>query len=213
MSWLSAQFFSWIQGAAFYMDLHAEAVHGLPPGDGRTWLDVGTGPGLIARLASEHGYDVHGIDRDPAMVEAARARVQNGTCRFGVAKLGDDTAQRYSADVVSAASLLILLPNAREGLARLWACVRPGGTLLVVETTKEMTPIRARGVAPAQRPGRRAALDLWARARSGRALDPALFDQLDAKVRRVQPLLDGLVCAWTFEKSSAPPGATDHERR
>jgi SAM-dependent methyltransferase len=220
MSWLSARLFSWIQGAAFYADLHAEAVHGLPFGDGRTWLDVGTGPGLVARLASERGYRTLGIDRDPAMVSVARAHAHSGVCRFEVGELGGrldvgqlapGTAERPSADVVSAASLLFVLPNPREGLAQLWACVRPGGTLLIVETTEHMTPLRARAIAPELRPGRRSALALWARARSGRALDPALFDQLDASTRSVRPLLHGLVQAWTFEKPNLR-GTTSHGR-
>jgi hypothetical protein len=112
-------------------------------------------------------------------------------------------AERRSADVVSAASLLIVLPEPRAALAQLWECVRPGGTLLVVETTEQMTPERARTILPHTRPGRRAALSLWARARSGRAVDPGLFDGIDARARSDRALLHGLVRAWTFEKPDA----------
>jgi SAM-dependent methyltransferase len=207
VSWFSARLFTWIQGAAFYTDVHAEAVRLLPRGDGRRWLDVGCGPGLVARLASERGYDALGIDRDPAMVRAARDLTQNERCRFEVGELGRGVAERHSAHVVSAASLLIVLPDPRAGLVELWDCVSPGGTLLVVETTEQMTPERARSVAPHTRPGRRAALSLWARARSGRALDPRLFDTIDARARGDHALLDGLVRAWTFEKQGQPARA------
>ena len=210
MSWLSARLFTWIQGAAFYTDVHTEAVRTLPEGHGRRWLDVGCGPGLVARLASEHGYDAVGIDRDPSMVHAARRRTRGARCRFELGELGRGAAERWSADVVSAASLLIVLPEPRAGLAQLWEWVRPGGTLLVVETTEHMTPERARTIAPHTRAGRRAALSLWARARSGRAVDPALFDVIHARARSDHALLHGLVRAWTFEKPERPTGADGH---
>jgi trans-aconitate methyltransferase len=199
VSRFSAALFSWIQGAAFYEDLHREAVCLLPPGHGKRWLDVGCGPGLVARLAGRHGYDAMGIDRDPAMIRAARRIAGAEACRFDVAELGS-AGSRHAADVVSAASLLIVLPDVRGALARLWACVRPGGALLVIETTPNMTPERAKSVAPRTRPGRRAALALWARARSGRAIDPAVFDGLDSSSRERHALLEGLVDAWILRK-------------
>ena len=56
--------FTWLQGADFYRELHREAVEALPRGSGETWLDVGTGPGLVARLAAANGYRATGIDAD-----------------------------------------------------------------------------------------------------------------------------------------------------
>jgi SAM-dependent methyltransferase len=199
MSRFSAELFSWIQGAAFYEDLHGNAVRLLPPGDGRTWLDVGCGPGLVTRLAGRHGYDAVGIDRDPAMIRAARRIARDEGCRFEVGELGIEQPP-HSGDVVSAASLLIVLPDARRALAQLWACVRPGGILLVIETTTHMTPERAKSVAPRTRPGRRTALALWARARRGHAIDPTVFDGLDSASRERHALLEGLVDAWILRK-------------
>lgn len=55
----------------------------------------------------------------------------------------------------------------------------------------------ARGV----RPGRDAALTLWAWARGGRALDSTIFQDLDSSTRERHSLLEGLVAASLFRKS------------
>lgn len=203
MSASSAELFSWVQGAGFYIDTHTEAVNLVGPGPG-DWLDVGCGPGLVARLAARKGYTVIGVDSDPDMVRRARRLARGvGSCTFETRDL--DSIVVGCADVVSACSLLYVLPEPMKGLHTLWSAVRPGGTLLVVETTREMTPDRARAVMTAVRPGRRRALTMWARARHGRALDESMFDSLPAASRAHHLLLDGLVATWIFTK--------DQERR
>ena len=72
MSQLAARFFNYVQGAEFYRDLHQQAVSLLPPGSGSLWLDVGCGPGLLTRLAAEHGYQATGFDIDPTMIAQAK---------------------------------------------------------------------------------------------------------------------------------------------
>jgi ubiquinone/menaquinone biosynthesis C-methylase UbiE len=203
MSKASAAFFAWIQGASFYSDVHAEAVNLLPPGNGKTWLDVGCGPGLVARLASRRGYSVVGADRDPAMIKQARRLARRDRqCRFEVGDLGK-AAESYQADVVSAASLLFVLPDPNAGIHQLWRCVRAGGALLIVETTTDMAPARALEVRRGVRPGRKLALTIWARARLGRAIDPSVFDAIAPASRERTLLLNGLVQAWAFTKEAA----------
>jgi SAM-dependent methyltransferase len=196
VSAVSARFFAWLQGAPFYEDVHRAAVELLPRGEGRSWLDVGSGPGLVARLAAEHGYDAVGLDRDPAMVSAAQRATR---CRF---ELGDVYELRERcADVVSAASLLVLLPDPERALRCMWGVVRPGGVLLAIETTSRMTPAAARKVRV--RSGRRSALALWARARNGRALDAAIFERACVASYERHLLLDGLVAAHLLRKGPA----------
>lgn len=203
MSFVSAAFFSWVQAAPFYIDVHAQAVDLLPPGNGKTWLDVGCGPGLVAHLACDRGYDVLGIDRDPAMVRfAVRNTRGNQRCRFEVGDLNGISGQQ-SADVVSAVSLLFVVPEPGVAIRQLWDRVRPGGSLLVIETTARMTPEGARKAKSMTRPGRRVALTLWARIRSGRAIAPEVFRLLSAHSSVCTPLLGGLVQAWTFTKEPA----------
>ena len=203
MSFVSAAFFSWVQGAPFYVDVHSQAVNLLPLGNGKTWLDMGCGPGLVARLACNRGYDVLGIDADPGMVRFAVHNARgNPRCRFDVGDLNCMPGQ-HSADVVSAASLLFVLPDPGAALQHLWDCVRPGGRLLVIETTEQMTPEGARRMKSTTRPGRRLALNLWARARSGRAVDQEVFHSLAAHSSERIPLLSGLLHAWVFVKEPA----------
>jgi trans-aconitate methyltransferase len=194
----SARFFGWVQGADFYVELHREAV-ALVPRTGGRWLDVGCGPGLVARLAADAGFDTLGIDRDAGMVLAARHQNQGRSQpRFEVGDL--DTIAPASADVVSATSLLAAVPDARLAAARLWEAVRPGGTLLVVETTDRMQPTQARLAAAGVAPHRRSALAVWSRARLGRAVDLAALSGLEASTSTTTPLLDGLVVATVLEK-------------
>ena len=203
MSFVSAAFFSWVQGAPFYIDVHAQAVDLLPPGSEKAWLDIGCGPGLVTRLACNRGYDALGIDRDPNMVRfAVRNARGNPRCQFAVGDLKRVSGE-HSADVVSAASLLFVLPDPGVAVQRLWDCVRPGGRLLVIETSKLMTPEAARRVKSTMPPGRRLALNLWARTRSGRAVAPEIFDSLSTHASECTPLLSGLIHAWTFVKEPA----------
>jgi len=133
---LGAMLFSWDQSAPAYRSVHREVVDRLGPGEGRTWLDVGCGPGLVARLAAARGFEVSAVDTDPAMVRLAGRR--HGGQPPIAAWVADAADPLPAHDVVSAASLLCQLPDPGHGLATLWAAVRPGGTLLVIETTDQM---------------------------------------------------------------------------
>jgi trans-aconitate methyltransferase len=203
MTLVSAAFFSWVQGAPFYVEVHTQAVDLLPPGSGKTWLDIGCGPGLVGRLACNRGYDVLGIDRDPGMVRfAMRNARSNPRCRYAVGDL-NRVAGQHSADVVSATSLLFVLPDPKVAIQQLWDCVRTGGRLLVIETSERMTPTAARRVKNTMPPGRRIALKLWARTRNGKSVAPEIFESLSAHASECTPLLSGLVHAWVFVKEPA----------
>ena len=192
--------FTWLQGADFYRDLHRCAVQSLAPGSGKTWLDVGCGPGLVTRLAAEHGYRATGVDTNPRMIKAAKrlALHQHSSAEF---TLGNIAASLLSADVVSAASLLAVLDDKLAGLHALWHCVHPGGHLLIIEPTARMNPANAKVVMASGLPRKHInGLRLWAAVRQNRTVDPALFDGLTSK-RRYVDLLQGLVGAWIFEKT------------
>lgn len=203
MSYLSAAFFSWVQSAAFYIDVHSRAVELLGRGTGRTWLDVGCGPGMLSRLARERGYAVVGLDRDPAMIRFARYKTRGDQgCRYEVGDL-NQMSGRYSADVVSAASLLYVLPQPAVAIKQLWDCVRPGGRLLVIETTEQMTPDVARNVSLPMQPAERLILSLWAQARRGRAVPKEVFYSLPTGSAKCTPFLGGLLHAWDYMKDPA----------
>lgn len=203
MGLVSAHFFSWLQGAQFYVDAHSQAVSLLPHGNKETWLDVGCGPGLVTRLAAQRGYNAIGVDRDQRMIgRAMKLTGQKLSCRFEVGDL-TNLNEHYSAEVVSAASLLFVLRDPEAALHKLWDCVRPGGNLLIVETTEKMTPTYARSVMHQIPPRRRTALALWARARNGKAIATKVYESLPSVSILRTPLLHGMVAAWTFKKGPA----------
>jgi len=194
--------FTWLQGADFYRALHREAVEMLPIGNGETWLDIGSGPGLVTHLAAERGYRATGIDTDPQMVAAAKriARWKHSPVEF---QTGDFTSlPAESAQVVSAASLLAVLPDREAGLRSLWRLLRPGGTLLVIEPTNQMTRENAsRAIKNGLPPKRIIGLRIWANARQGNIVDPSIYETPGAESICFRPLLQGLVGAWAIQKS------------
>lgn len=207
-----ARFFEWLQSADFYRALHGEAVAMVPATGGR-WLDVGCGPGLVTRLAAARGFEALGVDPSAAMVEAADTRRDelagkrllstatgaHPAARFEQASLDDLVASGATAHVVSAASLVLVLPKPRAGLEALWRLVEPNGHLLVIETMPALTFTSA--VRHAQHFGD-LGLVLWGLARSGRSVAPLLdaFRPPDLASSAHQPLCAGLVGAWSFTR-------------
>lgn len=203
MSHFSAGFFSWLQSAPFYVELHAQAVALLPEGVGRNWLDVGCGPGLLARQAAAQGYSVLGIDPDMAMVQRARRNAKGGTeCWFEVGSLANLHANTQ-ADVVSATSLLFVLADPEAGLRQLWECVRPGGQLLIVETTPRLTPGNVCRLGQRKRGLQHVGLYLWALARRGRAINNEVYACISQHVSQRVALAEGLISATVFNKPQA----------
>lgn len=206
MSAASARWFSWVQGAGFYSDHLRDAVALLPPGDGRTFLDMGCGPGLMTRLAAAHGYRAVGIDVDQAMVATARraAHREGSTATFERGDLHASALRPVRADVVAAASLLAVARDRPAALQALWHRVATGGLLLVVEATEEMTAPAARRLIADGLPGPRARiLAVWASVRENRTVDPGIYwDLAGVAETRVVPLLHGLAGAWLIRKQS-----------
>lgn len=212
MGWLAAALFRRVQAAGFYEDLHRRAVALLPPGgDGAAWLDVGCGPGLLARLAVVRGYTVTAVDRDPAMIAAAArhpvhaALIRLRRLRFRTAALEDLTGWG-PVSVVSAGSLLAVVPDRATALRQLLARLAPGGQLLLVEPSVRMTLrhalrwlVRSGGGA-----GGGGWLLLWAAPRTpARVVDRAGLDRILSTMAgtwRLEetPLLDGMVTAWVI---------------
>lgn len=201
MSRLSALFFARVQAAPFYQRLHEEAIGLLPSGQGQVWLDVGCGPGLLSRLAHRRGYRVTGVDSDPAMVRQARHLAPEGP-RFQAGRLGElGLTLGGAADVVSAASLLAVLPDRPAALRDLLRLLRPGGTLMLIEPSAMMSPQSVRQYLAGQ-PGLRDAwvLRLWARTRQPARLVQADDLSVPGFTLVQHPLLGGLVNAWLLTR-------------
>ncbi len=97
----------------------------------RRVLDLGCGDGaLIARLA-DVGAIVVGIDADPAMVAAARARAPMASLAAADALHLPFLDSTF--DVVVANTVLCLVGNRRAALAEAVRVLRPGGVLAIGE--------------------------------------------------------------------------------
>jgi SAM-dependent methyltransferase len=99
-----------------------------------TVVDLGSGSGILARILSEAGYDVLGVDISPAMVELARRHAPRAT--FVCASLHDVELPPAVA-VTAIGEALSYATDARAGLtaiASLLSKVRgalaPGGVVL-----------------------------------------------------------------------------------
>jgi len=100
--------------------------------DCRTVLDVGCGTGEHARLLTDQGFAVDGLDLEPAFVRIASAK--NPAGRFVVADMSDfQLPHRYDALLCLFSSIAYL--RTLERVTRALACVRdhlaPGGVALV----------------------------------------------------------------------------------
>jgi len=198
---IGAVLFTWLQGAEFYRDLHKQAVDTLPSGKGKTWIDLGCGPGLVSRLASEKLYDVTGIDTDRSMIKAARRlkKWHGSKANFEVSDLTHLSDKK--ADVISAASLLAVLDDREDALNKMWESVLPKGYLLIIEPTELMNQENAKELIKTGLPKKRlSGLKMWAIARENRAVDPTIFDTIKATDRKTIELLGGLVKARIFKK-------------
>ncbi len=106
---------------------------------GRSFLDMGTGSGILAIAAAKLGYSpVHALDFDPEAVRVARTNAQaNGVqgnvriSRQDVAKLPIRPGRQY--DLICANLLSTLLIAERQ---RLVARLKPAGTLVLAGILK-----------------------------------------------------------------------------
>lgn len=198
---IGAVLFTWLQGADFYSSLHKQAVDILPSGEGKTWIDLGCGPGLVSRLAAGKLYDVTGIDADASMIKAAK-RLNKWHRIKAKYEVGDLTYLiNKKANVISAASLLAVLDDKEDALNIMWKSVLPKGYLLIIEPTELMNKANAEKLIKTGLPKKRiSGLKMWAMARENRAVDPAIFDRLQTANKVTLALLGGLVKARLFQK-------------
>lgn len=119
----------WHHLAAAGVDLHGEVAlaQSYAP---RSVLDAGCGTGRVAVELARRGVDVLGVDSDPVMIDAARAKAPE--LRWIVADLaGLDLPDRV--DVVVLAGNVVPYVTAGDRARAISACARhlePGGVLL-----------------------------------------------------------------------------------
>jgi SAM-dependent methyltransferase len=106
-----------------------------PLPDRSTVLDAGCGTGRFTRELAALGLAVHGIDADPAAIEVARGADDAAT--YEVATLAGVRPVRFFDAVVSVDVLYHLTDDDdwAASLTNLADVIRPGGTLVVSDTT------------------------------------------------------------------------------
>ena len=127
----------WARKAARGESVHGEAdlVDSLTPRGGSV-LDAGCGTGRVAIELAQRGFDVVGIDLDPAMLDLARDKAPGlpwieGDLAGTV--VADEAGERRRFDaVVAAGNVMIFLERGTEAavVANIAAHLRPGGVLV-----------------------------------------------------------------------------------
>jgi SAM-dependent methyltransferase len=110
-------------------------------------LEVGCGPGhLSIRLARRHGFEVSGLDLDPAMIARARAnadRPGTGDQRRPEFLVGDVATLAFpdrSFDLVVSTLSMHHWADPAAGLAEIGRVLRPGGRALVWDLRPGVRP-------------------------------------------------------------------------
>jgi SAM-dependent methyltransferase len=104
---------------------------------GGSILDMGCGPGWTSLLLARAGYDVLGVDISERMIEIARERSarENVRAEFLVGDMEECNLDRRDFDGVLYFDCLHHCPGYATALRRSFDHLRPGGCVLLFETT------------------------------------------------------------------------------
>lgn len=100
-------------------------------------LDMGCGPGWTSLFLAQAGFEVVGVDISERMIEIARERSarDNVAAEFVVGDMDDLDLGRSDFDAALYFDCLHHCPRYVEALKRTAAHLRPGGHVLLLETT------------------------------------------------------------------------------
>lgn len=139
-------------GEFHYLDYHAhrfaETLAHIPPGEGRTALDVGAYPGHLTLLLADHGYQMTALT-GPSEPEKSLAKVKGRFDKREIRLLFADIErdlwpiEEGSFDLVVATEVIEhLVYNPYHLLAQAFRALKPGGSLLV--TTPNIAQLEKR---------------------------------------------------------------------
>ncbi|WP_280478029.1 class I SAM-dependent methyltransferase [Nocardia asiatica] len=100
-------------------------------------VDIGCGPGDLARVLARRVGLVTGIDPSPQMIEYANARSRDlANCRFEIGAAQALPLPDACADLVTSTFAMHHIPAAhrRDAFAQMFRVLRPGGRLLLADT-------------------------------------------------------------------------------
>jgi 2-polyprenyl-3-methyl-5-hydroxy-6-metoxy-1,4-benzoquinol methylase len=112
-------------------DLFVRAARASVPPNGKV-LDYGCGPGRIAMLLADAGFDVRAVDPSPAMIaEAVQLAGQRERLRFAVLEDPCQELGPNSLDAVICSSVIEYVPGPEDLLRYFFAALRPSGALII----------------------------------------------------------------------------------
>ena len=139
-----------------FFDGIATDVAAVAPAGARI-LEIGCGPGrLSVRLARDHGFDVTGLDLDPAMIERARANAAEATgeVRRPSFLVGDVASMSFpdrSFDLVVSTLSMHHWADPDAGLSEIARVLRPNGRALLWDFRRGFIPLHGELPEPAAR--------------------------------------------------------------
>ena len=144
-------YFTQVQAAPGWDAILASFARFVAPPSGARILDVGCGPGSLVRRFADEGFEVVGVDVDPAMIDRARelaADMPNVEFR-----VGEVTRLPYlpdSFDVVVATNVIFFLDDPLAGVRGMSAVCEPDGIVAMLNPSEKMSVAAAEALADAQ---------------------------------------------------------------
>ncbi|MEU2037914.1 class I SAM-dependent methyltransferase [Nocardia niwae] len=118
------------------------------PGPGADVVDIGCGPGDLARVLARRVGKVTGVDPSPQMIDYATARSRDlANCRWVLGAAQSLPLPDASADLVTCTFAMhhIPAPHRADAVAQMFRVLRPGGRLLLADT-HPTDPVRSAAV-------------------------------------------------------------------
>jgi SAM-dependent methyltransferase len=141
-------YFTQVQATQGWDAILASFARFVAPPAGARILDVGCGPGSLARRFAAGGHPVVGVDIAPDMVARARALAQGlPGVEFHVGEITHLPFPPASFDVVTAANVVFFLDDPLAGLRGLVKACRQGGVVAMLNPSELMSVAAAEALA------------------------------------------------------------------
>ncbi|HLF61899.1 MAG TPA: class I SAM-dependent methyltransferase [Acidimicrobiia bacterium] len=137
---------------SFYEKIAADIADAVPRG--AQVLEVGCGPGHLTMELTRRGFDVTGLDLDPAMIERARANAERHSGQIEPEfRVGDVAALPHpnqSFDLVVSTLSMHHWADPTAGLAEIDRVLRPQGRALIWDLGSGIRPLHGHMPDPAE---------------------------------------------------------------
>jgi len=200
---MQALIFWWLHNQAFYSTLQQQAIEPLQKnGQNKSWADVGCSTGLLSRLGAKLNYEVIGYDLDSLSLKiASLLSFRYSNLKY---KQQDIHTLDNTFDVITATSLLSVVPHKKASLDKLLSLLKDtNANLIIIEPTSKLTRKNVwKKIHDLKSFWFYKGLLLWSKARENKAIDNNIFSDLkDVRVEQ-KYFLDDMVCITYIQKLS-----------